>query len=332
VDDHGYPVLAARVPHIDDSTARTQLAGREVPFSDEQWRALGAGDAVVSELALRLAGHPGIEQHNSRVDHRAPSPLPVLHLHCAWPADWTAQQRALASGWFAERIGNAGWPADRLAIAPDRGAADDVAAILARLLADSGAPLLSLIVACGSHIGTAAIERLANAETLFSARHQQGIIPGEGAAALLLADAVQARLLSGDDTPLPALRAVASASRAESADAARRVDAATLHELCVQALAHAHCTPGQVAFIAADADHRTSRVMELMGVVAPRLDAAADVASVGAACGACDPVTFLTALALAGHVALERNAPVLCIGNLDPYRREVAVVTPGSLA
>ncbi|TWI69207.1 hypothetical protein IP91_00273 [Pseudoduganella lurida] len=330
VDDYGYPVLAARVTTIDESAARSQLASRDVGFGPEQWRALAAGDAVVTDIALRLAAHPDIDAHNARPDKRAPSPLPVLQLHCAWPADWGPEARALASGWFAERINAAGWPADRLAIAPDRGAADDVATILARLLAASGQPALSAVVACGSHVGAGEIERLSNADALFSARHQQGIIPGEGAAALLLADPAQAALLAFDEAPLPALRSVSSGQRAESADQSRRTDAATLQALCTQALDRAHCQANEVTFVAADADHRTSRVMELMGVVAPQLDATADVASIGAACGACDPVTFLTAVALASHVAQERAAPVLCIGNLDPYRRDVAVITAGT--
>jgi hypothetical protein len=82
--------------------------------------------------------------------------------------------------------------------------------------------------------------------------------------------------------------------------------------------------------IVADTGHRASRTLELMGLAAtlPQLDDAVDVVPVGAALGTCGAVPFMTALALASHHARERNAPVLCISNEDPYLRWAAVVRP----
>jgi hypothetical protein len=214
---------------------------------------------------------------------------------------------------------------------------DDAAAVLARLL--GGAPdggQVALVLACGSLLGETSIDALSNVGQLFSSRHPQGQIPGEGAAALLLADAASAAAIAAHDPrPLPELRAVVQARRAGSADAGKRVDAATLRAAGTEALAAAGSAAAQVTVIAADTDHRGSRVMEVMGLLSdelPHLDAGDDLLSIGAACGSCGDVTYLTALAVAAHACTARDGAALCIGNQDPYRRSVAVLLPSSTA
>jgi hypothetical protein len=88
-----------------------------------------------------------------------------------------------------------------------------------------------------------------------------------------------------------------------------------------------------VAVIVADTGHRTNRTLELMAHASgkmPQLDGTDDVLRVGAACGTCGEVPFITALALAGHYTLERQAPALFISNEDPYHRVAALVRPPS--
>ncbi|AXA90913.1 hypothetical protein [Massilia sp. YMA4] len=114
-------------------------------------------------------------------------------------------------------------------------------------------------------------------------------------------------------------------------------------QLLVLPLALLLADPAQAALLApdeppvllraADTDHRGNRTMELMDRVSNRLkqlDASADLASVGMACGSSGAATYLTALALARQDVTERGAPVLCIGNLDPYRRDAALLAPGT--
>ena len=154
-------------------------------------------------------------------------------------------------------------------------------------------------------------------------------LPGEGAAGLLLADAHQAQAVEG--APVILLHTVAEARRHDSADQTRRADSALLGTLTEKVLARADAQAAQVAMIVADTGHRTSRVLELMGLATaalPQLDEDADVIRVGAASGTCGAVPFMTALALARHHALERDAPVLCISNEDAYRRCAALIRP----
>ncbi|MEO7497265.1 MAG: hypothetical protein ABIT83_17340, partial [Massilia sp.] len=231
--------------------------------------------------------------------------------------------------------GQFGWPADFISLAPDlpvnaRGAAPS--AVLARLahhLTLGDAPLTAMLVACASHIDDASVADWAAAGTLFGAARPQGLIPGEGAAGLLLTDVRQARAL--DDNAWTLLHTVAEARRDASADAAKRADPAVLAALVDKLLARAALPAAQLAMLVADTGHRNSRVMELMALAsaaAPQLDAVADVLRVGAGAGTCGTVPYMTALALAHQQAQERAAPVLCISNEDPYRRSAALIVP----
>jgi hypothetical protein len=350
VDDHGYPVLAARIADIDSAAAREEIGAwlqTQTPalppsrFDDAQWRALAAGDAVVRELAATLAAAlPAISA--------LPAPSrPVLRLLPLWQDGWRQEERQAALAWFRHLLTTAGWPQESLSVPSELGASDaaeanggDAAAVLARLLAmpapaDGGR--LALVLACGSLIGESGIDTLSGAGALFTSRHMQGQIPGEGAAALLLADAGLAAVVAPthDAQPPAELVSIATARRGASADEDKRGDSTALRAAGAEALATARCDAAAVTLIAADTDHRTSRVMETMGLMSDglsHLDAGADLLSVGAACGSCGAVTYLTALVLAASEAQERNGAVLCIGNLDAWRRSAAVLRPGLAA
>ena len=343
-DDHGFPLMTGRVADNDPAMLRDELEpwltarGESVrAFSDEQWRALNAGSAVLAELAGWLGMHPQIAEHMARTDPRAPTALPLLHLLPVWPAGWAAATRQLADEWLRQILVRGGWPRERLAPAAPQ-AGTHVNGVLATLLAhaatDTTAPLLAVVLACDSHLSETGIDALSGAGRLFTARHAQGEIPGEGAAGLLLADAAQAALLAPGEA-LAQLRGAASTELSGSADVAKRIDSTVLRRATEALLQHTQCPAADIAALTADTDHRTGRVMEVMDLVSDQfkeLDPATDLASVGAACGSCGAVTYLTALALAQQEALERAAPVLCIGNLDPYRRDVALVAPAAQA
>jgi hypothetical protein len=83
--------------------------------------------------------------------------------------------------------------------------------------------------------------------------------------------------------------------------------------------------------VVADTAHRSKRVLELMGLstpAIPQVDAADDIVRIGLGSGSCGAVPFITVLALARHYALERQAPILCVGNEDPYLRSAVLVRP----
>jgi len=335
-DAYGYPVMSARIADIDADATRTEMSDwltanhMEPHFSDEQWRALSSGSEVVAELSAYLGAHPLLELHAGQVARREPLSLPMLQLQPVWQADWKPEHRQAAALWFRHLVMQSGWPEDRITVAPERGALDtEAGTALARLLSNEP-PALAMIVTCGSHLGTNSVERLENGSALFSANQPQGQIPGEGAAGLLLTDTLQATLL-GNGGEQPQLLAVSSGRLPHSADESKRANAELLQELSAKALQGAGREASAIALISADTDHRTSRVMELMGVASeatPQLDPGVDIFSVGASCGNCGAVTWLTALAVARQEAESRKAAILCISNLDPFRRDVAVIGP----
>lgn len=350
-DDDGYPILSARLPQASHSALREALelwrqqrALDEPRFELAQWRALAAASAVLGELAAQACTHPQLapwlDQQQLRMQGRLPpdtlpaSAPPPLQIQALWPDQWRPAQRQLATLWLRHLATEAGWPQALLAAsAPPPDHNDDAGQALAALLAQCGdtrQPCLAIVIAAGSHLSEEGVSRLSNQDALFTSSRPQGLIPGEGAAGLLLADAGGARLEARS-----LLQAVATGRRASCADEARRDTDTSLCTIATQVLRESRVSPDAIAMVSADTGHRTSRVTELMRVVTaamPQLDPGADVIAVGTSCGSCGAVTWLTALAVADAETQNRAAPVLCIGNEDPYRRYAALLRPALAA
>jgi hypothetical protein len=262
------------------------------------------------------------------------SPAPMLQLIPLLPAGWGLDQRRAAGRWIEHTVSQFGWPPASLALAPEaqtaaaRGWPSSLLGDLAQRAAPAGKPLVAMLVACASNIGEQSVAEWAANGSLFTSSQPQGLIPGEGAAGLLLTDLQLAQSIA--DAPFALLAPFHEARRDASADEPRRTASALLAELAQAALKR-DAAELSATTIVADTGHRASRVLELMGMASsalPELDADTDIVRVGAASGACDAVPFVTALALARHQALERLAPVLFISNEDPFHRCAAVIRP----
>jgi hypothetical protein len=334
VDEDGFPVMTARSGDARDDALQEEITEwltrngmPELRFTDEQWRALTMASAVAGDLASYAASHlipsEGVP--------------PTLQLIPLLPAEWHSEQRRAAGMWLKHTVTQFGWPPAHIALAAEVQAdASDVApsAVLGRLAhhgAATDAPLAAMVVACASHISEETVAQWAATASLFTSAQPQGLIPGEGAAGLLVTDLRQAQSIEGAAFAL--LAPVDEARRDSSADDTRRADPKLLGELVQRALDRGCVELSDVAMIVADTGHRSNRVLELMGLASatlPQLDGEADVVRVGVASGTCGAVPFMTALALARHHALERGAPVLCISNEEPYRRCVALIRPAT--
>lgn len=319
VDDDGFPVMCARCEDARDDALREDVAdwlaahgGIEPDFSDEQWRALTLASSVVAELAGRAAIEWTVR------DDAAPR-LQVLPL---LPADWSEGQRDAAAAWLRHMAAQAGWRGE---IGAGACGTDPVTSIAAA----GAAPGVTLVVAAASHVGEATVARWASEQILFTAAQPQGMMPGEGAAGLLLGGAVLAGASDGQAVAL--LAPLAQVQVADPADARRRGSDRVLAGLVERTLADAGSSAGDVAMIVADTGHRSRPVYELMEYAATtmrQLDGSEDVVRVGAGSGACGVVPFVTALALGAHYAGARQAPVLCLANEVPGRRIATVVRP----
>jgi hypothetical protein len=333
VDEDGFPVMTSRSGDAMDEALQEEITEwltengmPELRFSDEQWRALTLASAVAGDLA----GHAASDLIPTD------GATPMLQLIPILPQEWHIAQRRAAGMWLKHIVAQFGWPPAHITLAaqvpPDAGVTPS--AVLARLANDGAAtnsPQAAMVVACASHIGEETVAGWVASARLFTSSRPQGLIPGEGAAGLLVAGLRQARSIEGAAFAL--LDPVGEARRDSSADDARRADPKLLGELAERALNLGGAASADVAMIVADTGHRSNRVLELMGLAStamPHLDGTDDVLRVGVASGNCGAVPFLTALALARHHALEREAPVLCVSNEDPYHRCTALVRPAA--
>jgi hypothetical protein len=310
--DDGYPVMSVRAQAAMDADGREQVAawidrhgGDAGQLYEEHLRALLLGGAVAAELAA-LAADAWMP---------AGAQAPALQLALLPPTEWNADLRRAALLHLRQAVLDAGWPEAQ--VLPQ--IVDDVAALLPGGARHSP---LTLLVACASHVGEYTVNEWSADLTLFSAAHQQGLIPGEGAAGLLL---------SAQAAPSQARISGAWALRESSADSERKPDSRLLANLVTRTLQEAAVPPAAVAAVVADTGHRISRTMELMGLVRdafPHLDTATDVLATGTASGSCADAAFVAALALAAEQAEALQAPVLCVTNEDPFRRSALLVRP----
>lgn len=341
VDDEGFPVAAARCEEAGDEALQeeveTWLVQNGMPalrFGDVQWRALTLGSAVVAELASRAAD----------LLPAAGKP-PVLRLLPLLPAEWTPEQRHGAGLWFHHLAASFGWPAARLAL-PAADVAEPMALTPAALFtglaheaAQQAGSVVALVVACASHLGQDSVDEWASKGILFTPSRPQGLVPGEGAAGLLLTDARLAQSIEGALFALldPAEQVRRDTETGTATPTRQRPNPALLGELAGRAGRHGEAGLADIAMVVADSGQRQQRTLELMGMVSsamPQLDESEDVFCVGSASGACGDVPFVTALALAQHGALARGAPVLCIGNEDALHccAHLLYPAPGDLA
>ncbi len=328
VDDNGFPVMTARSDDAHDEALQDEIAdwlssqGLQVHLSEEQWRAVTLANGVAAELGSIAAGDllPYDE-----------SPL-TLQLRLMLPGDWPVDIRRAMTMWLKHTVSQYGWPEASIIVhdvhEQDHASPANVITQLMPTPSSAGAPKVALIIACASLIGQESIDRLAAQSSLFTSSQARGQIPGEGAAGLLLTDLKMAHASGAEFTLLDP---VSERRRDTSADDTKRADASLLLELVEQASKAAAVDISQINMVVADTAHRPNRVLELMGLSAPaipQVDAADDIIRVGLGSGSCGAVPFVTVLALARHYALERGAPILCIGNEDPYLRSAALVRP----
>lgn len=329
VDDDGFPVLTLRCGDAIDEALQEEVtewwnaSGIPQPdLSDEQWRAVTLASAVAGELASRAAA-------DLMPADGAP---PMLRVVPILPAEWQLDQCQAVATWLKHTVAQFGWPSAYIALADQKtGSAATPSATLSHLAQDAatGAPFAALVVACASNIGEETVARWGKSGSLFTSSQPRGLIPGEGAAGLLLTDPQQARSLDGVASTL--LDPVTDARLKISADDAKRSDSVLLADLSERVLKAAVASMSDVTVLVGDTGHRADRVLELMGFASgamPQLDGVLDVVRAGTASGTCGAVPFMMALALARHHALERVGPVLCVSNEDPYLRCATLVRP----
>jgi hypothetical protein len=318
-DEDGFPVMTARCAAADDVALQDEIVDW---FSANGNAAITFADAQVRALAL--ASHVATELANAAPELMS-KPLRIIPIA---PRDWTADQVRAASAWLLGVVGRCGWPAQQCTFDPALSIDGDGARIIEGVRPNEF-HALSMVLAFESNISDQIIRRWDDEQRLFTAANQSGLIPGEGAAGVLIATSPVLTTIAGGT--LATLVSFEVGRRTAGADDGKRPDASLLIDLMKKAVAAAGEAGAsrEIEVIAADTGHRANRTLELLGTVneiTPHLDETEDVLRLGGGTGSCGAVQSLAALIVAGFLAIERRSCAIWISNEDAHHRSVAII------
>ncbi|WP_374399480.1 hypothetical protein [Niveibacterium sp.] len=256
--------------------------------------------------------------------HAAPRALPIV-VRALVPQSWNESHQALAMRWIEHLIARV-WsetaPPVRLTASGDSGTA---LGEIRAWQADTTQIRNLLLLALDSQIDEGVIERAASEGLLFAHDRPEGLVPGEAAAAVLLA-----RPATANGWPVLArLHPPLSAQRDAPPRATGRADAALLESLLSAALDGVATSADAVAAVFSEGDVRPTRAVEIaaaMNNVLPHLDPVADRVGLGAALGDLGAAGTTLALALAAAHTEQTQKPTLLAALADPLSRGVLLL------
>lgn len=331
-DGRGLPVMCAKSSSVESAVVEIEreLLSRPMQIRAEPHvvRALAALSAVLVPSA------EGIKPWHAAIAPKRQDEA-LVRLLLAWPEAWTEPDRALANAWLTARLRDLGGEAigfERWVLQllpPGSGPqawlhAEGLLSTLSRQRREE----LVLLVACHSEISQPAIDALERGGRLFDAEgNPHGLMPGEGAAAVLLASSLPSGPAGGQEA-IAWLHRAASARREKSVDAAGRADASAARQVTAEALALAGLDAAGVRVACSDADRHSRRATELFGTtieLLPHLDPVEDVRLLGVVQGHASHTGVLWAVAGAALQASEAGQPALALSLADPHCRMALV-------
>jgi hypothetical protein len=369
-DEQGLPVMTSRSKEVGTAVVESALAelcgrlpeplkaqtaqGDVAGFcSDHLLRALALAEPVLAEAVGALmpwaqllgadesAGLPAPQHPSKAQDAR-------VRVLVAWPAGMSDVEAQLSERWVIQTLAQAGqgivaprrWNLQTPAAATPKSAGAAAAArqwpqadaLFQAMLREERQDVV-LLLAIDSSVSVAKVQALGDAQQLFSAARSKGRIPGEGAAALLLAPAAWP---ADPEAQQPAvhLHRAAWLQRDKSIDAPGRLSHDATGELVRQALLAATVEPKAVIALMSDADQHTARSAELFAAASaalPDLDASQDIRAFGHLCGHVDVVGMLAAVALAARQTAQKQQPCVALSLSDPQWRGALVTRLGPL-
>ncbi|MCZ4305432.1 hypothetical protein O4G98_11880 [Zoogloeaceae bacterium G21618-S1] len=322
LDDAGFPAFTARVDALDMDSVTESLAQYDAQLAQDigdHTRMLALVDSVLPA---------GLTQAHEAVAQRpATSRLSVVWL---MPPEVDPVLFPKLQSWLQSQYLSAFEPS-RLALTVRPALAEsDVMAQIDRLVLDSDRTPnddLTLVLAAASTIGPRTVDAWSMRQSLFSADHQNGQIPGECGVCLLFGRP------DSTDTPVQLTR-VSAAERDKSVDAGGRVSGALIEQLITGLLTVHDIAPADIKAVISDADHRQSRTSELLDALGEsfsELDPIADCPCIGASCGTTAPFGALLALACAQAKSLSLSQPVVCVSQQHAKARSAVLLRPTPL-
>lgn len=356
-NDDGYPVLTGRVNDLDISPilhaleqTRANDLLKNAPDNDA-WRdvSLRALALLGTMLDQMFADWPFALPSDQESDSHVPASLPLLRgssglsgqethtlnlkVKLLLPPNFHPCEMQLARAYLAQRLQQL--PASTYKLNIDLIVADENASALA-LIKDFGVETAGgkqmhalLLLACDSSLCSSIVDEWSLRQCLFDPHRPGGLMMGEGAFGILLANEV-ARA-AATTPPLAYLTQAVRYRRESSADAPGKPSHSCLAETIEKALQLAGIPGTAVQSVACDADHRPSRTLECIGAMmihTPQLDAIQNRLATNESCGHLGCASVPGLLAAAVGQAVHTQAPVLLFNVSHDTDRAAAVLLP----
>lgn len=326
LDADGFPVFSAEIADLQPEALAERLAEASgmsaLVHSPSRLRTL----ALLDRVATRL---------EASMDAWSEGKADKTFLRLVWilPAEWGHNDLSIVRAWLQENY----WHSfSSLPAKVSLHVSQSGVEVLQRLdeeilLANRSSIDNELIVVIGavSNIDQQTIDQWSSSGKLFGPHHQDGEIPGEGAAGLLL---VKRKLLESQ----PLARAVeisrvAVGKRDKRLDAGGRINGKLIENLFSDVLGTFGLSHAEIRSVALDADHRSRHLAEAMeggGEALAHLDPIEDFLPSGAVTGSINPIGPLIMLACARARVLADEGAALCLSNHAPLERATLLVKP----
>lgn len=358
INDDGLPVLCARIPDkalpLDALRAEIDALLPLLRQQQAEWQGLEPGEDVLRALSalkqpLRsqqdwLMGHD-IALKNAmgegadalmRLPPSQRPPLPALRVLLGWPPHWTPFEQALARAWVEQALSDPQADlsaAHALSYATLAGSGEELWLRADQMSQPATRTPWLLVAACHSDVDQSRVGALSAAQRLYDASERPGgCMPGEAAAALLLAPADWVPPADMDLSPVR-LHRPALVRRGKPVEATGRIAHVELAEVVTQALTAAQIEPTGVSALVCDADQHSQRGAELYGVAVDGLahfDPVEDLRLLGRVTGFTGVASWLLVLAAAASLTKSGKKNTLALGMADSHLRMALVLLPGS--
>jgi hypothetical protein len=364
-DDDGIAIFTAPLADISTDGVATALedigsARKGLPADwpghlpqGEMLRALASLEAIVEQMVGQLESQwPALSAPlaSARTTPNAAALLPpMVSVRVGIPARWPVPAQQLASAWLhqlfephveaglkaagqSRAMASAARPAVQLHVHPVENAEAHWLLMEQQLQQwqRERQPGLLWALAADSLVGEDTVEQLARHNELFSGQRQQGRVPGEGAAGVLLASPTWPAPTTAP-APLALMHKASVIKRDKSADASGRVTS----QARVQAVDDLLLGTGQdaklIQHLTTDADHRVSRTVEVYETLQERLshlDASEHALRLGLGCGDIGIARLIACAALTAAQVRESEAPALVLGAQSSFDRLAVLMAP----
>lgn len=361
LDEGGMPVMAAKSEDIELSVYDDQIQPKiesvlkDVIATKPEWSNEEPDQAFKRALIML---HQVLEQNftdlapwtqhlaktntgsNSSAAQQATGPRLRILTH--WPSSFSAFEKALANGWLKDAVLGAELPVLASFMSTDTpdpqhdglmesgiGLWHTADALFKQMETQQRHDLIMLLT-CESLVSEAKVGQLETQNRLYTTTNKLGLMPGEGAAGLILADS--SWVAPEDVSPLPAMvHRPTIVKRDKSIEAAGKVTPDVVMNAVDMALQGSEVASAEFASLITDADTHTPRGQEVFLTSGSRfahMEANEEVLSTGITTGAINAVSCLMVVAMAANKAASSEKPVMALSVFDTHWRMATVAKP----